>query len=84
MTLIPTLTETLSRARADLRIGLPVVIGDQLVAAVETLRADRLAAMRALGPAALAITLPRAETLKVRVYDGDLARIAVPGDADLA
>lgn len=84
MTLIPTLTETLSRARADLRMGLPVVIGDQLVAAVETLRPDRLAAMRALGTAALAITVPRAETLKVRVYDGDLARIALPGDVDLA
>ncbi|REF69798.1 MULTISPECIES: GTP cyclohydrolase II [Paracoccus] len=84
MTLIPTLTETLSRARADLRIGLPVVIGDQLVAAAETLAAPRLEAMRALGPAVLAITGPRAETLKVRVYDGDLARIEVPGDADLA
>lgn len=84
MTLIPTLTETLSRARADLRMGLPVVIGDRLVAAVETLRADRLATMRALGPTVLAVTLPRAETLKVRVYDGDLARIELPDDADLS
>jgi GTP cyclohydrolase II len=84
MTLIPTLTETLSRARADLRMGLPVVIGDQLVAAIESLRPDRLAEMLALGGATLAITLPRAETLKVRVYDGDLARIDMPDSADLA
>ena len=84
MSLIPTLTETLSRARADLRMGLPVVIGDRLVAAVETLRADRLAAMRAGGPAVLAVTAPRAETLKARIYDGDLARIELPDGADLA
>ncbi|WP_347267831.1 GTP cyclohydrolase II [Paracoccus sp. (in: a-proteobacteria)] len=84
MGLIPTLTETLSRARADLRMGLPVVIGDHLLAAVETLNPERLAAMRALGPLVLAITAPRAETLKARIYDGDLARISVPEGADLA
>ena len=82
MSLIPTLTETLSRARADLRMGLPVVIGGYLVAAVETVSADRAAAMRALGPAVLAVTSWRAETLKARVYDGDVARIEVPLDAD--
>ena len=82
MSLIPTLTETLSRARADLRMGLPVVIGDYLAAAVETVSADRVAAMRALGPAVLAVTSWRAETLKARVYDGDIARIEVPRDAD--
>ena len=31
----------------------------------------------------LAITARRAETLKARAYDGDLARIAVPGGADV-
>lgn len=84
MTLFPTLSETISRARSDLRMGLPVVVGGLLVAAVETLRADRLDAMRALGPVVLAITSWRAETLKARVYDGDLARIQVPPGADLA
>ena len=48
MCLIPTLTETLSRARADLRMGLPVMIGDWLAAAVETVSADRVSAMRAI------------------------------------
>ena len=38
--------------------------------------------MLALGPAVLALTGWRAETLKARVYDGDIARIEVPNDAD--
>ena len=83
MTLIPTLTETISRARADLRMGLPVMIGGYLAAAVETLSPERLAAMRALGQPVLAITARRAETLKARAYDGGLARVQLPGDADL-
>ena len=82
MSLIPTLTETLARARADLRMGLPVVIGDHLAAAAETVTPERMAAMLALGPAVLALTGWRAETLKARVYDGDIARIEVPKDAD--
>ena len=84
MTLIPTLTESVSRARSDLRMGLPVVLGGWLAAAVETLSPARLAAMRSLGPAVLAVTERRAGTLKAMVYDGDLARIEVPPDADLA
>lgn len=84
MSLIPTLAETVSRARSDLRMGLPVYVGGYLAAAVETLSPTRLAQMRALGPAALAITDWRAATLKARVYDKDLARIIVPKDADLA
>ncbi|MFN4060745.1 MAG: GTP cyclohydrolase II [Paracoccus hibiscisoli] len=84
MTLIPTLTETIARARADLRMGLPIALGDHLAAAVETLSPDRLADLRALGPAVLALTGRRAETLKARAYDGDLARVALPAGADLA
>ncbi|MBD9526573.1 GTP cyclohydrolase II [Paracoccus sp. PAR01] len=84
MSLIPTLIETVSRARTDLRIGLPVVLGGYLAAAIETLSPDRLALMRQMGAAHLALTAWRAGTLKARVYDGDLARIALPPDADLA
>ncbi|MCG6112820.1 MAG: GTP cyclohydrolase II [Paracoccus sp.] len=84
MTLIPTLTETIARARADLRMGLPIALGDHLAAAVETLSPERLADLRALGPAVLALTGRRAETLKARAYDGDLARVALPAGADLA
>ncbi len=85
MPLQPTLPEILSRARADLRMGLPVVLtgggGSMLAASAETLSADRLADMRGLGAPFLAITARRAETLKARVYDGDLARLAVPEHA---
>ncbi|MFA3919774.1 GTP cyclohydrolase II [Ruegeria hyattellae] len=90
MSLLPDTTELMARARADLRMGVPVVLSDRaqgsvLVASTETLSAARLAALRALGgDLCIAITARRAETLKVRAYDGDLARIVVPGDVDLA
>ena len=83
MSLLPTLEEQIFRARAELRMGLAVQIDGWIAASVETLRPDRLAAMQALGPMQLAITARRAETLKARAYDGDLARIEVPADADL-
>ncbi|WBU56797.1 GTP cyclohydrolase II [Paracoccus sediminicola] len=83
MSLLPTLSERISRARAELRMGLAVGIDGWLVAAVETLRPDRLAAMCALGTPVLAITARRAETLKARAYDVDLARIALPDGAGL-
>ena len=81
--LSPDPEELLARARADLRTGLPVAIGGVLLASVETVSAARLAGMRALGPLVLVISGRRAETLRARAYDGDIARIAVPDDADL-
>ena len=88
MSLAPTIQERLARARADLRMGLPVVVEHgatrAVAAAAETLGADRLADMRALGAPVLAVTVRRAETLKARAYDGDLARIVIPSDADIS
>ncbi|MDB6178908.1 GTP cyclohydrolase II [Paracoccus sp. Z330] len=83
MSLVPTLAETISRARADLRMGLPVILGGHLVAAVETLSAERLQDFKALGTPVLALTARRAETLKARVYDDGLGRIELPEDSDL-
>lgn len=83
MSLVPTLAETIARARADLRMGLPVVVGDHLAAAVETLTPGRLDDLRGLGRPVLALTARRAETLKARAYDEGLARVKVPEDADL-
>ena len=83
MSLLPTLAETIARARADLRMGLPVRLGDHLAVAVETLSPARLADLRALGPAVLALTERRAGTLKARAYDRGLARVRVPAGADL-
>ena len=88
MSLSPNPLERLNRARADLRIGLPVVLTDghsgALVAAAETLSAGRLADMRASGAPVVALTIRRAETLKARAYDGDIARIALPDEAGVA
>ncbi len=87
MSLAPTELELLARARADLRMGVPVVLvsGDfrALTVAAETLSAGRLAAFRELGAPHVALTRRRADTLKVPGYDGALARIAVPEDADI-
>ena len=78
-------TEIFNRARADLRLGVPVVLrcGSErtLVLAAEGLTPARLSELRALTPGlVLAITRHRAETLKARAYDGDLARVVVPPD----
>jgi GTP cyclohydrolase II len=85
MSLAPDITELLARARADLRMGVPVVLEGPhplLVLAAETLTAQRLTDLLALGGApVLAITARRAATLKARVYDGDLARVLLPDDA---
>jgi GTP cyclohydrolase II len=79
--------EQLARARSDLRMGAPVVVenesGAALVLAAETATAGRLAGLRARGPVDLALTDWRAATLKARAYDGDVARVALPADADL-
>lgn len=83
----PDITEKLARARADLRMGVPIVVsgpGLALVCAAETLDQARLAALKEMGGVpALAVTGRRAATLKARAYDGDLARIVMPEGATL-
>ncbi|QPH55440.1 GTP cyclohydrolase II [Pontivivens ytuae] len=84
MALGPSVEERIARARGDLRIGMPVRLGNALIAAVETLTVERLADLRALGgELTLALTARRAGTLRARAYDGDVARVVVPADADL-
>lgn len=86
MTFAPDVTEIIARARADLRMGVPVVLTGggkgSVVMSVETLDKSRLQSLFDLGgDPYLVITARRAETLKARVYDGDVARIAVPKTA---
>jgi GTP cyclohydrolase II len=80
--------ERVARARADLRIGAAVALaapaGGALALAAELVAPERLAELAALGPVDLAVTARRAETLRARAYDGDLARIAIGPDMDLA
>ncbi|MFL4469638.1 GTP cyclohydrolase II [Tateyamaria armeniaca] len=87
MGLAPDIVETLARARADLRMGVPIVLTGEtsvIAVAVETLSTDRLAALRALGrDIVLVLTGWRAQTLKARAYDGDVARITVPDEVAL-
>ncbi|PUB18555.1 GTP cyclohydrolase II [Yoonia sediminilitoris] len=84
--LSPDITERIARARADLRMGVPVVLEEGLIVlAVESLDPDRFAHLRTLdGELTLSITSRRAQTLKARAYDGDIARILLPPDATAA
>lgn len=86
MTLGLTPVEKINRARADLRLGVPVVLrtagSSWLSLAVEALTPARLAELRRLTPnLVLTITRHRADTLRARAYDGDLARVVVPTGA---
>ena len=87
MSFAPDITELLARARADLRMGVPVVLSGEtsvLVLAAETLDAVRFSDLLALGgEPVLCITARRAQTLKAPAYDGDVARISLPSDATL-
>ena len=80
--------ELLVRARSDLRMGAAVALegrsGGALVLAAENVTGARLDDLRRRGPLDLALTAWRASTLKARAYDGDVARVAVPGDAGAA
>ncbi|GAA6209271.1 GTP cyclohydrolase II [Cognatishimia sp. WU-CL00825] len=86
MSFSPDIQERLARARADLRMGVPIVVTGNgqsiLVASSETIAEQRLKDIQALdGETVLVITARRAETLKARAYDTELARIVMPADA---
>ena len=82
MSLAPDDHEVWNRALSDLRIGLGVVLDTgSVVVAAERISDARLGALRG---AVLAVTVRRAEVLKARAYDGDVARIVLPAEADAA
>ncbi|WP_039018531.1 GTP cyclohydrolase II [Halocynthiibacter namhaensis] len=86
--LFPTIAERLARARSDLRMGMGVVLSQDgagiLAISAEAVSTDRLTEMRNQGDVTLTLTSRRAETLKIRAYDGDIARLALPRDAGVA
>lgn len=88
MSFAPTIIERLARARADLRMGVPVVLtghSSALVFAAETLNQARLEGISTFdAQAALAITARRAATLKAHAYDGDIARVIMPPASPLS
>ena len=81
------ITQKLARARADLRMGAPVVIvgtSASLVYSAEVIDQSRFDALRGhFNDTRLVITARRAETLKVACYDGDFAQISITNDRDL-
>ncbi|MCF6444784.1 GTP cyclohydrolase II [Nereida sp. MMG025] len=83
----PTLKDLVTRSRADLRSGLPVVVvGEQawFVFAAETIDPDRLKTLYSFAEqASLVVTDKRAQTLKAQVYDGDIARLVLPKECSL-
>ena len=84
-----TITEQIARARTDLRMGVPVILSagpaQTLVVPIETLSKARLDQMIASKHHLhMVLTKQRAETLKIAAYDGDLARLALPADRNLA
>ena len=88
MALNPTVTEQIARARADLRMGVPVLLVSEtpaLVIPAETLSAERLKDLHAMSDrVSLTLTEPRATTLKLAAYDGDLVRIQLSAEKTLS
>ena len=83
----PNITEQLGRARADLRMGVPVVLTGTpsvVVFPTETLTEDKFQNLLALGSLTLAITARRAESLKTFIMDGDIARLSIPKGQSLS
>lgn len=81
-------SEWLARARADLHMGVPILItgpeGQFLALAAENVSPERLKLFRGQGAPVLVVTRRRGETLRAPCYDGDILRIPVPGDVDVA
>ncbi len=80
--------EILARILSDLRLGLPVGIRDKehaiLALSVENSSPGRMQEFITDGNAVIALTRKRADTLKARVYDGNMARIIIPVEANTA
>ena len=79
-TLGPANQEILMRARADLRLGVPIVLGskenDALIAPIEVLNQSRLDQLKLVDKnSVILITARRAQTLKCPIYDGNFVRI---------
>ena len=85
MALALSIQEQISRARTDLRMGVPVVldIGETaLLIPAETLSTDRLKELKQMTEEMLLVlSAKRAGTLKLAAYDGDLARVVIPAEA---
>ena len=85
----PTDQEILMRARADLRLGIPIVLtnqeNDAVVAPLDVLDQTRLDQLKSIDDNSfILITARRAQTLKCPVYEGNFARIEVGQSAKIS
>ena len=76
----PANQEILMRSRADLRLGIPIVLAgiknDAVIAPIEVLSQVRLDKLKLIDKhSSILITAKRAQTLKCPVYDGNFAII---------
>ena len=76
----PANQEILMRARADLRLGIPIVVGnkenDVIIAPIEVLSQNRLDQLKLVDEnSMILITARRAQILKCPIYDGNFVRI---------
>ncbi len=80
ITLGPTHQEIIMRARADMRLGVPIILGSEqnevIIAPIEVLSQSRLDQLKLVDKdSIILITARRAQTLKCPIYDGDFVRI---------
>ena len=78
MTVGPNTFEILARARNDLRVGIPIVIENTIIASAENIDENKLKKLQEINSLSIAITSWRAKTLNLAPYDQDLVRIDVP------
>ena len=76
----PTDQENIMRARADLRVGIPILLvgnkNNAIIAPLEVLSQTRLDQLKSISKNSfILITAKRAQTLKCPVYDGNFVRL---------
>ena len=74
--------EILMRARADLRLGVPIVLAgneiDAIIAPIDVLNQVRLDQLKLIDESSfILITARRAQTLKCPLYEGNFVRIEI-------
>ena len=80
MAIGPNTFEILARARNDLRVGIPIVVDNTIIASAENIDECKLKKLQEINSLSIAITNWRAKTLNLAPYDQDLVRIDVPQD----
>ena len=85
----PANQEILMRARADLRLGIPVLLegneNNAIVAPIEVLSQTRLDQLKLINKNSfILITARRAQTLKCPIYDGNFVRLELGHNPEIA